>query len=370
MGITTRVSVNSSGVEADRGAHDASISGNGRFVTFSSLATNLLDEEPYGYDHVYVHDRQTGATTLASTQDGYQMVGTSLAPDISADGRYVAFEFEDRGDGIAFWAIYIHDSLIGTTTQVTGPGGGSEDSSFGSAISADGGSVAFSSFNSHLVPDDTNEWNDVFLLELAVLAPTTKTYQSIGDYDGWIIETGEDNETGVRIDERANTFFLGDANNDQQYRSILHFGTASLPNNAIITSVSLKIKRQGIVGENPFNTHGNVLVDIRKPYFGASAALQAADFQASADRDAVGSMGQTPGALWYTAALDATAFPYINLTGTTQFRLRFALGDNDDGEQDYMKFFSGNAATTDQPVLTINYLLNTASAPRSTHRVD
>ncbi len=273
LGETRRVSVNSSGVEADRGATDAAISGDGRFVTFSSEATNLLPggEEPYGYPHVYLHDRQTGATTLASIDvDGYQMVGWAEMPDISADGRFVAFEFDDRGDGVGFRAIYVHDRLSGITSRVSGSGGGSEDSSFGAAISADGRYVAFSSFNSHLVPNDINEWNDVFRLELAIPSPVVKTYQSLAAYDGWVIELGEDTETGIRVDGRASTFFLGDANNDQQYRSILHFNTASLPNNAVISKVTLKIKKQGIVGTNPFTTHGNILVDVRRPNFGSA----------------------------------------------------------------------------------------------------
>jgi hypothetical protein len=365
-GETRRVSINSSGVEADRGASDAAISGDGRFVTFSSEATNLLPggEEPYGYPHVYLHDRQTGATTLASIDvDGYQMVGWAENPDISADGRYVAFDFDDRGDGIGFTAIYIHDRLTGTTTRVSGPGGGSEDSSFGAAITADGRFVAFSSFNNSLVPNDTNNWNDVFRLELAITSPTIKTYQSIAAYDGWVIESGEDTETGIRIDERASTFFLGDANNDQQYRSILHFGTGSLPNNAIISNVTLKIKKQGIVGTNPFTTHGNILVDVRRPYFDTAVDLQAADFQAPADRTAAGIIESEPGALWYTATLDASAFSAINLAGTTQFRLRFALDDNDDNDQDYVKFYSGDAASGDQPVLTIDYYLPSTDSP-------
>ena len=363
LGLTTRVTVNSSGVEADRGGNYPAISGDGRYVTFVSLATNLMDEEPYGYEHIFVHDRQTGMTTLVSQSEGWQLVGTSQAPDISADGRYITFDFEDRGDGIAFWAIYLHDQLTGATTQISGAGGGEDDSSFGSAISADGSFVTFSSFNSDLVPNDTNGWNDIFLRELAVIPPTASTYPSIGDYDGWVIESGENNETGNRIDAQASTFFLGDANNDQQYRSILHFATGSLPNNAILTGVTLKIKRQGVVGTNPFTTHGDVLVDIRKPYFGTAVELQAADFQASADGSAVGTIEQMPGALWYTTTLDETAFPFINRTGTTQFRLRFALDDNDDNDQDYMKFYSGNAAAADQPVLTIEYLLPAADFP-------
>jgi hypothetical protein len=363
LGLTTRVSVNSSGVEADRGGREPTISGDGRYVAFVSLATNLMDEEPYGYEHIFVHDRQTGTTTLVSQSEGWQLVGTSLAPDISADGRFIAFEFEDRGDGIGFWAIYLHDRLTGATDRISGPGGGEDDSSFGAAINADGSFVTFSSFNSQLVPNDTNEWNDVFLRELSIPAPATATFQSTGTYDGWVIESGEDNETGIRIDNQANTFFVGDANNDQQYRSILYFSTGPLPNDAIITGVSLKIKRQGIVGTNPFTTHGDILVDIRKPYFDTAVDLQAADFQAPADLNAAGTIEYVPGAVWYTATLDASAFPFINLAGPTQFRLRFALDDNDDNNQDYMKFYSGEAAGTDQPVLTIEYFVNSANDP-------
>jgi hypothetical protein len=284
-------------------------------------------------------------------------------PDISADGRFIAFEFDDRGDGIGFRAIYIHDRLTGTTTRVSGPGGGSEDSSFGAAISGDGHYVAFSSLNSHLVPADTNGWSDVFRLEQAVSSPTTKTYQSIGTYDGWVIESGEDTETGIRVDGRASTFFLGDANNDQQYRSVLHFGTDSLPNDAIISKVTLKIKKQGVVGTNPFTTHGDLLVDAERPYFGTAPNLQAADFQAPADHAAAGIVEYTPGALWYTTALAESAFSSINLAGPTQFRLRFALDDNNDNDQDYLKFYSGDAALEDQPVLTIDYFLPVANSP-------
>ena len=59
---------------------------------------------------------------------------------------------------------------------------------------------------------------------------------------------------------------------------------------------------------------------------------------------------------WYSVMLLTTAYPYINKTGTTQFRLRFKLDDDNDNTADYMKFFSGNYGTaTDRPVLVIEY---------------
>jgi hypothetical protein len=70
----------------------------------------------------------------------------------------------------------------------------------------------------------------------------------------------------------------------------------------------------------------------------------------------VGTFGTTPSSGWYSVTLLNTAYPYINLTGTTQFRLRFKLDDNDDNGADYIKFFSGNYGTaTDRPVLVIQY---------------
>jgi hypothetical protein len=97
-------------------------------------------------------------------------------------------------------------------------------------------------------------------------------------------------------------------------------------------------------------------VDIRKPYFGTSANLVASDFQAGANKSAIGTFSSTPVSSWYSALLSNTAFPYINLTGATQFRLRFAKEDNDDMSADYMRFISGNHATVSaRPTLVIEY---------------
>ena len=130
-----------------------------------------------------------------------------------------------------------------------------------------------------------------------------------------------------------------------------------LPDNAVITKATLKIKRQGIGGTNPFNTHMGLKVDIRKPYFGAAAGLAISDFQAGANSNAAATFSKTPAAgAWYSSVLSSTAYPCINRTGTTQFRLRFAKDDNDDMAADYLKFYSGNAPTVSyRPVLVIEY---------------
>lgn len=166
-GITTRVSINSSGAEANQGGQDASISGDGRFVSFTSNATNLMAEDTLGFEYLYVHDRQTGATTMESIYtDGYPMYGRSGQTDMSADGRYIAFQFDDRGDGIAFFNIYVHDRITGGTVSVTRGGSSEEDSAFLPAISDDGRFAAYTSNARNLIANDTNGVSDVFRAEV------------------------------------------------------------------------------------------------------------------------------------------------------------------------------------------------------------
>jgi len=167
MGTTTRLSVNSSGMEANQGALDGAISPDGRYVAFSSSSTNLMSEETSGLDYIYIHDRQTGTTTLVSVfSDGFLMVGRSHRPSMSLDGRFVAFEFDDKSDGQALQEIYVRDRQTGVTVRATRGGTGGEDSSFGPSISADGRIVAFWSLSSRLVAGDTNGTADAFVYEV------------------------------------------------------------------------------------------------------------------------------------------------------------------------------------------------------------
>jgi hypothetical protein len=175
--------------------------------------------------------------------------------------------------------------------------------------------------------------------------------------DGWVLESTETSGVGGTMNNTATTFNVGDNAADKQYRAILHFDTSSLPNTAVVTSATLRINRQGLVGTNPFSTHGGLLADIRKPFFGISAGLQVSDFQAAASALGVATFGVAPLAgNWYSATLNSSGRSLVNRTGTTQFRLRFALDDNNDNNADFMRFYSGNAATL-RPMLIIQYYI-------------
>jgi CSLREA domain-containing protein len=187
-------------------------------------------------------------------------------------------------------------------------------------------------------------------------SPNVITLRSGGAQDGWVLETSENSNQGGALNAAAATFNLGDNAGNRQYRSILHFNTASLPDNAIVARVTLKIRRQSVVGTNPFTTHLKVAVDIRQGAFGSLETLQAADFQAQASQPAVGVIPNNPTATgWYATRFKATAHPFVNRTGVTQLRLRFKTDDDNDAVADIIKFYSGNSTAANRPVLVIEY---------------
>ncbi len=84
---------------------------------------------------------------------------------------------------------------------------------------------------------------------------------------------------GGSLDSVSTTLRLGDDTSKKQYRDILSFATASLPDNAVITKITLKVKRLGVTGGgNPVTAFQGFMIDIRKGTLG-TAALQLTDFQ-------------------------------------------------------------------------------------------
>lgn len=186
------------------------------------------------------------------------------------------------------------------------------------------------------------------------------TFLSDAVFDGTIRESSENSGQGGSKNPTGTILKLGDDSANRQFRSILSFDTEGLPDNAAVTNMQLKINVQGFVGDNmftPTKTHGNLVVDIRKQYFGADVNLAVTDFQSGASRNAVGVLSNIPSTGWRTVTLKSKAYPFINLTGTTQFRLRFQTDDNNDNGADYLKIFSGNAGTASRPQLIVEYYI-------------
>lgn len=166
-GITERISVPSDGGEGNRDSGDAAISADGRWVAFVSSASNLHASDCNGHSYdVFLHDRQTGETSMVTP---CARSGSYVRPAISAEGRHVAFTSFDakrvEGDTNTLPDVFVFERETGTTERVSVSSSGEQanDGSFGAAISDDGRYVAFTSFATNLVANDTNKWADVFV---------------------------------------------------------------------------------------------------------------------------------------------------------------------------------------------------------------
>jgi Tol biopolymer transport system component len=181
-----RVSVASDGTQANGASWDPAMSGNARFMTFSSYASNLVAGDTNGRNDIFVRDHLTGITTRVSVSSTEaQPDHESWDPSISDDGRYVAFRSYASNlvdDDTAESDIFVRDRTLGLTTRISvSPTGGQADgSSYRPVISADGSTVVFESLATNLVADDTNDARDVFVADLATGAITRISMSTAG----------------------------------------------------------------------------------------------------------------------------------------------------------------------------------------------
>jgi hypothetical protein len=173
-----RVSVATDGTQADADSASAVISGNGRFVTFSSLATNLVPGDTNATQDVFVRDLTGSTTTRVSVaSDTTQGTGYSEAGGISDDGTIVVFASTSAlaggtplckdlyGAPITCFDVFAHDRTTGETTRISVASDGTQGNgnSWKPRVSGNGRYVVFQSAATNLVAGDTNNVLDVFL---------------------------------------------------------------------------------------------------------------------------------------------------------------------------------------------------------------
>ena len=171
---------NDSAGNPDQTANQVAISADGRYVAFVSYATNLVPGDTNNALDVFVRDRQRGTTRRVDVaSSGAQSNGTAgYGVSMSADGRYVAFSSDATnlvpGDTNGNGDVFVRDLVNGTTRRVSLSSTGGQGNSLSSEarISGDGRNVAFDSGADNLVPGDTNVEADVFVRNL--LAHTTR----------------------------------------------------------------------------------------------------------------------------------------------------------------------------------------------------
>ncbi len=167
-GQTTLISVDSDGMQANEDSLQKSISADGRFVVFNSAADNLVLGDLNEVSDIFLHNTQTGETSRISiSENGQESNGESSSPSISNDGRYVTFSstasnlISTDKNGVS--DVFVYDTQTGKISRLSKAKDFTEGlyESHSPSISGDGRYVTFSSVSS-FVNDDTNNSEDVY----------------------------------------------------------------------------------------------------------------------------------------------------------------------------------------------------------------
>jgi len=297
-------------------------------------------------------DTTLGGNGIVITDLGQNETGNAVA--IQTDGKIILAGKRDSGTASDFLLVRYNsngslDTSFGDGGKIISDLEGNSDAAVDVTLQGDGKILAVGSKD-----------GDAVLARYAVdtvpASRKTAIFKSRGTQDGWILESTEFSNAGGTLNRASTTLNVGDDQKDRQYRSLLSFNTASLPDNAIITAAQVNVKRQGLVGTDPFTTHGRLLLEIRNGLYGNDFDLKLGDFAADPSSilpDSFVGLSYT----WYTARLGYSNLAFVNKYGVTQVRLRFNLDDNDDLGADYVKFFAGDAQDSFQPQLIVTYTL-------------
>jgi len=187
-GTTTRVSVGSNGQQANDWSFEPSMTADGRYVTFVSIASTIVPDDTNNALDTFIHDRQTATTTRASVAAGTpDSDGAAINDAVSSDARYVTFTALTgsiiSGDTSNIVAVFARDRQTGTTTliSISSTGVAGNGRSFDPSITPDGRLIVFSSAATNLVSDDTNGEEDIFVHDRQTAMTTRVSLATNGD---------------------------------------------------------------------------------------------------------------------------------------------------------------------------------------------
>jgi hypothetical protein len=215
------VSVSSAGALANKDSYYSLISSDGRYVAFQSDASNLAGSDFNGVQDIYWRDLQTGTTQLVSVGlTGLAAAGVSVAPCLSGDGRWVGWSTNASnvvpGDTNGTWDVFLRDMVLGITTRISLDFGGNQVSlrSDQPRITPDGNWVTFES-DAALLPIDTNGLKDCYRLDRSTNTLALVSTSSTGTQGNGISYAAQPSHDGryVVFFSSANNLVAGDTNN-------------------------------------------------------------------------------------------------------------------------------------------------------------
>lgn len=192
-GAVERISLSTAGDEGDGPSRLPSLSADGRFVAFESEAKTLVANDNNDKRDIFVHDRQTGETVrISESGPGGEGNGHSSRPSISADGRYIAYESLANnlvaGDTNGVSDIFVYDRVTAQTKRVSVATGGIQVENYNkfAVISADARFVTFQSASFDIAPDTVNGFLDVHVHDRATNVTERVSSNAFGvESNGW-----------------------------------------------------------------------------------------------------------------------------------------------------------------------------------------
>lgn len=243
-GETTRISLSTEGYEGDLGSgldrndyemYQVAVSATGRYIAFSSDATNLVSGDTNGHRDIFVRDRDTdndgnfdepgyvSTTRISTGYDGSQANNDSWEVSISYNGRYIAFSSDAdnlvMNDTNGSRDVFLHDRVGNSTIRVSVENNSANDNGNNASdhpgISGNGAFVAFRSSASDLVSADTNNLDDIFVRQMSTNQTFRVSVDSVGtqslggdSFNPTLSETGQ----FVAFVSEATNLVAGDGN--------------------------------------------------------------------------------------------------------------------------------------------------------------
>ena len=260
----------------------------------------------------------SGSIVWSSSINGVLGVGSSISANLSAGVHVVSASVSDSHSGTSSQSIMVTVNNMPPTVSITtpssettfprgtlvtfsgianDPGEGNVSASIawdssidgplgsGASISVSTLSVGTHSINASVT--DSGGLTDTKSISVTIDSaggnPVTVTLYSIGAEDGWILEfLFENSNMGGSSGSGSSgrwAIRAGDDSSDRQWRSILSFDTSVIPAGATITEATVQLRRAGLAGTNPFQTHGQLLADVKTGAFGEARTFASTIFK-------------------------------------------------------------------------------------------
>jgi Tol biopolymer transport system component len=226
LGTTVRINLAPGGLEANQDSGHPAISRDGRYIAYESAATNLVSTANNGVYHIFLYDTVAKTTVhVSKTTAGVHGNGSSTYPAVSNDGRYVSFTSLATnlvaGDTNARPDVFRRDVVSNITIRASVTNAGAQGNNtqtrsdyMTSSISGDGRYVLFRSSATNLVAGDTNGLDDLFVRDCTGLTTKRVSLSSAGVQTNDISYMGKISNDGryVVFSSAASTLVAGDTN--------------------------------------------------------------------------------------------------------------------------------------------------------------